>query len=140
MCVPNLSKLTEYAIFSIHEGNGCQLERSAVADLRGARGTRGPPPPAQNFFLFMQFSGKIGQIIGWRPLLWEILDPPLVCLGSVFTDRKRMRSEKFFDVCRLHILIFSDGSLIFFAFTQCKRTLSDYILKHQTDLIGRSQL
>ena len=31
----------------------------------------------------MQFSGKIGRIIGWRPLsgyrplLWEILDPPL---------------------------------------------------------------
>ena len=37
-----------------------------MADLRGARGTRAPPL-AQNFFIFMQFSGKIGQIIGWRP-------------------------------------------------------------------------
>ena len=25
------------------------------------------PPLARNFFIFMQFSGKIGQIIGWRP-------------------------------------------------------------------------
>ena len=25
-------------------------------------------PPAQNFFIFMQFLRKIGQIIGWRPL------------------------------------------------------------------------
>ena len=45
---------------------------------------RAPPPRAQNFFIFMQFSGKIGQIIGWRlplgswrPSLGEILDPPL---------------------------------------------------------------
>ena len=37
-----------------------------VADLRGARGTH-PPFLAQNFFVFMQFSGKIGQIIGWCP-------------------------------------------------------------------------
>ena len=28
---------------------------------------RAPPPRAQNVFIFMQFSGKIGQIIGWRP-------------------------------------------------------------------------
>ena len=45
-------------------------------------------PPAQNFFIFMQFSGKIGQIIGLHPLqgcrtpLWEILDPPLVTLSA----------------------------------------------------------
>ena len=45
------------------------LETSPVADLRGARGTRAPPL-AQNFFIFMQFLGKIGQIIGWRTLLW----------------------------------------------------------------------
>ena len=35
---------------------------------------------AQNFFIFMQFSGKIGPIIGWRPSRVgaprEILDPP----------------------------------------------------------------
>ena len=40
-------------------------------------------PLRQNFFIFMQFSGKIGQIVcwsplwGWCPLLWEILDPTL---------------------------------------------------------------
>ena len=31
-----------------------------------------------NFLHFMQFSGKFGRIICWRPL-WEILDPPLRC-------------------------------------------------------------
>ena len=35
----------------------------------------GAPLSAQNFYIFMQFSGKIGQIIGWRPR--EIMDPPL---------------------------------------------------------------
>ena len=40
--------------------------------------------PVQFFFIFMLFSGKNGQIIGWHPHLgdwclsvWEILDPPL---------------------------------------------------------------
>ena len=42
----------------------------AVADLRGREGR----PPAQKFFIFMQFSGKIGQIIGWHPPLG--LAPP----------------------------------------------------------------
>ena len=27
------------------------------------------PPPAQNVLIFMQFSGRIGEIIGWRPPL-----------------------------------------------------------------------
>ena len=41
-------------------------------------------PPGQNFFIFVQYLGKIGQIIGWRPPqwlvhpLWEILDPLLL--------------------------------------------------------------
>ena len=33
---------------------------------KGARPSR--PPLGQIFFIFMQFPGKIGQIIGWRPL------------------------------------------------------------------------
>ena len=48
----------------------------------GARDTRRPLGAIS--FIFMQFSGKIGQIIGWSPHLgswspsvWEILDPPL---------------------------------------------------------------
>ena len=36
-----------------------------VADLRG-RIPAPPPPPAARNFIFMQFSGKIGQTIGWR--------------------------------------------------------------------------
>ena len=64
------------------------IEYETVADLRG--GAR-DAPLAQNFFIFMQFSGKIGQIIGWRPplwawrpLLWEILDPPLWNVGFIY--------------------------------------------------------
>ena len=48
--------------------------------------TRAPPPPGgPNSFNFMQFLGKFGKIVcwrppppgSWRPLLGEILDPPL---------------------------------------------------------------
>ena len=47
-------------------------------------GAQGTCHPGQNFFIFMLFSEKLGQIIGWRPPrglvppLWEILDPPLL--------------------------------------------------------------
>ena len=41
-----------------------------------------PPPLAQNFFIFMQFSGKIDQIIGWRPLPLGLVPPPLGNPGS----------------------------------------------------------
>ena len=54
----------------------------AVADLRGARGTCAPPGP--KFFQFHAVFGKIWQnhmlaspLGSWRPLLGEILDPPL---------------------------------------------------------------
>ena len=60
-----------------------------VADLRGrARGTCTPPPLAQNFFIFMQFSGKIGQIIGWRPPL-GLAPPPLGNPGSATGGRSK---------------------------------------------------
>ena len=40
-------------------------------------------PPAQNFFIFMQFLGKIGQIIGWRaPPPLGLAPPPLGYPGS----------------------------------------------------------
>ena len=51
-----------------------------LADLRGREGR----PPGPNSFNFMQFLGKFGKIIcwrpleGWRPHLGEILDPPLL--------------------------------------------------------------
>ena len=51
----------------------------SLADLRG----QGMRTPDQNFFIFMQFLGKIDdQLVGWcpqglAPPLWEILDPPL---------------------------------------------------------------
>ena len=56
-----------------------------------------PPLLGPNCFIFMQFSGKIDQsnswrphLLGWRPLLLEILDPPLARIqgmteSNVFT-------------------------------------------------------
>ena len=48
------------------------------------------PPGGPNSFNFMQFLGKFGKIVcwhlpleSWRPLLGEILDPPLVILVLV---------------------------------------------------------
>ena len=62
----------------------------AVADLRGVRGTRAPLG-GPNSFNFMQFLGKFGKFVcwrhpprgSWRPLLGEILDPPLIRLISL---------------------------------------------------------
>ena len=48
---------------------------------RGGRGASNVPLPDQNFFIFMQFSGKIAQIIGWRPPLGD-LAPTLGNPGS----------------------------------------------------------
>ena len=62
-----------------------------IGGSRGGRRDARPPPLGQIFFIFMQFLGKIGQIVcwrpplwGWRPPVWEILDPPLlyVCKQS----------------------------------------------------------
>ena len=60
------------------------IRNSTVADLRG--GLEGRAPSGRpNYFNFMQFLGKFGKIICWRPspgiwrpLLGEILDPPLL--------------------------------------------------------------
>ena len=56
----------------------------------GAPGAR--PPTAQNFLNFMPFFCKIWQnhmlappLEGWRPLLWGILDPPLIYLTKYRT-------------------------------------------------------
>ena len=52
--------------------------RSPFIYLGGARGTRGPLPLLdQNFFIFVQFLGIIGQIVCWLAPLREILDPLL---------------------------------------------------------------
>ena len=48
-----------------------------------------PPPLAQNFFIFMQFSGKIGQIIGWRPPPLGLAPPPLGNPGSATAIEKQ---------------------------------------------------
>ena len=50
---------------------------TTVADLRGREG-RTPPPLARNFFIFMPNNRLVPPVWGWRPLLWEIMDPPLL--------------------------------------------------------------
>ena len=55
----------------------------AVADLH-SKILDARPPGGPNSFNFMQFLGKFGKIVcwrppeSWRPLLGEILDPPLL--------------------------------------------------------------
>ena len=55
---------------------------SPVADLH-SKILDARPPGSPNSFNFMQFLGKFGKIVcwrpleSWRPLLGEILDPPL---------------------------------------------------------------
>ena len=57
----------------------------------GAREGRAPAPLVQNVFIFMQFLGKIGQIIGRGPPsgvgapLWKIMDPPLKIISVLST-------------------------------------------------------
>ena len=56
------------AYFSFTETNNIEEAdvdlHCKILDLR--------PPLGQIFFIFMQFSGQFGQIIGWRPLtIWS---------------------------------------------------------------------
>ena len=48
---------------------------------RSKGGARDAPPLGQNFFIFMQFSGKIRQIVGWCPP-FRVGAPPLGNLRS----------------------------------------------------------
>ena len=57
--------------------------RLTVADLHSKK-LNAPYPPRPIFFIFKQFSGKFGRMIGWHPHfgvgipVWEALDPPLL--------------------------------------------------------------
>ena len=51
-----------------------------MADLRGARGMHAPPG-GPNSFNFMQFLGKFGKIVCWRPP-GELVPPPRRNPGS----------------------------------------------------------
>ena len=79
----------------------------------GARDAPPPPPPGPNSFNFMQFLGKFGKFVCWRPprgswcpLLGEILDPPLVISHTIFNS---MYHYKFQFVLKL-IQLVSIGS------------------------------
>ena len=56
------------------------IEYEAVADLRG--GARDSRPRGPNSFNFMQFLGKYGKIVCWRPP-GELAPPPQGNPGSV---------------------------------------------------------
>ena len=101
---------------------------------KGGRKGRAPPPLDQNFFIFMQFSGKIGQIIGWRPpwgwrtLLWEILDPPLILTLKKFYVINDTRCTILWTLfekrnCKIWIFIFKLLGVLFFP-VKPKRHLS----------------
>ena len=59
-----------------------------IGSFKGG-GARDPPPWASKFFI--QFLGKIGKIVCWRPLegwrshFGEILDPPLIIFLAPIT-------------------------------------------------------
>ena len=68
-----------------------------VADLGvGGRVPCAPLPPDQDLFIFMQFSGKFGQLVGWRPLwrplwkswirYWDMCDTDLLTSEANDTD------------------------------------------------------
>ena len=69
-------------LFLLNVNNFCIISVLINGGSRGARDAR-PLPLGQNFFIFMQFSGQIGQIVCWRtpPVLrgWR---PPLGNPGS----------------------------------------------------------
>ena len=56
----------------------------------------GPRHAGPIFFIFVMFSGKFGQIIGWHPL-WEILNLPLqsVIESSSFLRRTVLKHTRF---------------------------------------------
>ena len=69
-----LSTIESYStMYRIHKTDLVLLRsRGKVHEIIYSGGSKGghegcTPPLAQNFFIFMQFSGKIGQIIGWCP-------------------------------------------------------------------------
>ena len=73
---------------SVHSWKGRSL-----CSGRSKEGCKGRAPPvAQNFFIFMQFSGKIGQIIGWRPPL-GLAPPPLGNPGSATAGPLHLGTE-----------------------------------------------
>ena len=70
--------------FPMHCTNIYCVQDIPVADLHSKILDARPPLGGPNSFNFMQFLGKFGKIVcwrpplgSWRPLLGEILDPPL---------------------------------------------------------------
>ena len=113
--------VTSNSIILVALKTGVQRQRdhNTVADLRGREG-RVPSPLAQNFFIFMQFSGKIGQIIGWRPPSLGLAPPPLGNPGSataicnaVSTCVKHVKFTLHFNMCFNVYLYVSDFSNIY---------------------------
>ena len=65
------------------------LSLITIGGSRGGAQGRAPPPLGQIFFIFMQFLGKIGQIVCWRPPPLGLAPPRLGNPGSA-TDYNRL--------------------------------------------------
>ena len=78
----HLSKDVIHPVCSRRKLNKFNLYSFALADPRGAPGTR--PPGGSKFFHFHAVFGKNvknnSNFGSWRPPLGKILDPPLICL------------------------------------------------------------
>ena len=62
----NCMKLRKFQAINLPMEPSKLTNTISLADLRGAQGTCAPPG-CPNSFDFMQFSGKFGKIICWRP-------------------------------------------------------------------------
>ena len=76
--------LSSTAMDGMHPTGMHSCSYFAVADLRGGTGDARPLPRGSKFFRFHAVFGKFWQnrmlappLGSWRPLLGEILDPPL---------------------------------------------------------------
>ena len=69
--------------------NKIRRARWITSEIHTSGGSKGTPP-AKNFFIFVQFIGKIGQIIGWR--VSPELAPPLGNPGSATAHYKNFES------------------------------------------------
>ena len=66
----------------------------------------GCAPPFPIFFILMEFLTHFGQLLGWRPLFGEILDPVLQCsfsVGNKFRENTRIDSSRMRTACLLTV-------------------------------------
>ena len=87
---PLTGDMLHHVIHVSHKNEYHKNKRLNIGGSKGGRQGRAPPPGGPNSFIFMQFLAKKLQnnstFGSWRPLLGEILDPPLL---NVVADPRR---------------------------------------------------